>query len=317
MSLKKRTPPDKEKTTLSRAKVKDNLWAWFFVLPLLAVFLIFVGIPVFKTVFYYGFTDYSLLKDPEWVGLANYKRMFTSDPNMKSVWSATFRIPLYLIPIHVVWSLIMAYVVYSCRFRLAKFTARVLIYFPVLATTSAVAIAWTYMFNESNGVINWLLQQVGILEQGENIRWLIDSSSSMWAIVIFSAWKFIGQYFLYYFVALQNIPRTYYEAAKLDGASELQCFFRVTLPLITPTVFFVLMISLVGSLQAFDEPYFITDGGPGYYTTNAALYLYRKAFQSYDMGYAAAIASVLFVIVLIFTLIQLWSQKKWVVYDYD
>ena len=166
-------------------------------------------------------------------------------------------------------------------------------------------------------MINWLLQQVGILGPDQNVRWLISTETAMWAIVIFSAWKFIGQHFLYYFVVLQNIPDTYYEAAKIDGANSLQMFWKVTLPLITPTIFFILMVSLTGTMQAFDEPFFVTNGGPGYYTTNAALYIYRKAFQAYDMGYASAVAAILFIIVFLLTLLQLWSQKKWVVYDYE
>ena len=301
----------------SKNRMRDHLSGWLFVLPLLVVFLVFIGIPVFRTVFYLGFTDYNLMKDPAWVGLSNYEKLFTSDPNAADMWGATFRIPLYLIPLHVGLSLLIAFLVHSCRLKAVQYATRTLIYFPVLATTASVAIAWNYMFNENRGVINWLLQQVGILGPDQNVRWLISTETAMWAIVIFSAWKFIGQHFLYYFVGLQNIPDTYYEAAKIDGANSLQMFWKVTLPLITPTIFFILMVSLTGTMQAFDEPFFVTNGGPGYYTTNAALYIYRKAFQAYDMGYASAVAAILFIIVFLLTLLQLWSQKKWVVYDYE
>lgn len=290
---------------------------WLFILPLLIVFLLFIGIPIFKTVFYYGFTDYSLMKAPEWVGLNNYTKILTEDPNMPLVWGATFRIAIYLIPLHVFLSLFVAYLAHSCRYKSIQYITRTAVYFPVLATTSSVAIAWNYMFNEDHGVINWLLQQLHILKDGENIRWLMDTRMAMWAIVIFSAWKFMGQHFLYYFVGLQNIPETYYEAAKIDGASNFQMFRKITLPLLTPTIFFILMVCLTGTMQAFDEPFFVTSGGPGYYTTNAALYIYRKAFQSYNMGYASAIAALLFVLVFLLTLLQLWSQNHWVNYDYE
>ena len=152
-----------------------------------------------------------------------------------------------------VCALLIAFLVHSCRLKAVQYATRTLIYFPVLATTASVAIAWNYMFNENRGVINWLLQQVGILGPDQNVRWLISTETAMWAIVIFSAWKFIGQHFLYYFVGLQNIPDTYYEAAKIDGANSLQMFWKVTLPLITPTIFFILMVSLTGTMQAFDE----------------------------------------------------------------
>ena len=244
----------------SKNRMRDHLSGWLFVLPLLVVFLVFIGIPVFRTVFYLGFTDYNLMKDPAWVGLSNYEKLFTSDPNAADMWGATFRIPLYLIPLHVGLSLLIAFLVHSCRLKAVQYATRTLIYFPVLATTASVAIAWNYMFNENRGVINWLLQQVGILGPDQNVRWLISTETAMWAIVIFSAWKFIGQHFLYYFVGLQNIPDTYYEAAKIDGANSLQMFWKVTLPLITPTIFFILMVSLTGTMQAFDEPFFVTNG---------------------------------------------------------
>lgn len=194
---------------------------------------------------------------------------------------------------------------------------RTVVYLPVLVTTSAVAIAWNFIFATESGPLNWVLTQVGLVGAEGKIAWLMDRRYAMWAIVIFSAWKFIGQYFLYYYVGMQNIPESYYEAARIDGANTFQMFRKITVPLITPTMFFVLIIVMTGAIQAFDEPYFITGGGPGYYTTNAALYIYRKAFKSYDMGYAAAISTILFLIVFVLTLIQLKMQKKWVNYDYE
>lgn len=149
------------------------------------------------------------------------------------------------------------------------------------------------------------------------MRWLISTETAMWAIVIFSAWKFIGQHFLYYFVGLQNIPDTYYEAAKIDGANSLQMFWKVTLPLITPTIFFILMVSLTGTMQAFDEPFFVTNGRAGLlHYQRGAVYL-PQGVPGLRHGYASAVAAILFIIVFLLTLLQLWSQKKWVVYDYE
>ena len=123
-------------------------------------------------------------------------------------------------------SLLIAFLVHSCRLKAVQYATRTLIYFPVLATTASVAIAWNYMFNENRGVINWLLQQVGILGPDQNVRWLISTETAMWAIVIFSAWKFIGQHFLYYFVGLQNIPDTYYEPLKSTAPTAFKCSGR-------------------------------------------------------------------------------------------
>ena len=166
----------------SKNRMRDHLSGWLFVLPLLVVFLVFIGIPVFRTVFYLGFTDYNLMKDPAWVGLSNYEKLFTSDPNAADMWGATFRIPLYLIPLHVGLSLLIAFLVHSCRLKAVQYATRTLIYFPVLATTASVAIAWNYMFNENRGVINWLLQQVGILGPDQNVRWLISTETAMWRL---------------------------------------------------------------------------------------------------------------------------------------
>lgn len=302
---------------LNRRKVSDTIAGWLFLFPLLMVFLVFVGWPLVKTVFYLGFTKYSMMSDPKWIGLKNYIKLFTQDPNAKSMWAATIRIPLMLIPLHVLFSLPMAYVVHNCRSRFVRSLTRTVVYLPVLVTTSAVAIAWNFIFATESGPLNWVLTQVGLVGAEGKIAWLMDRRYAMWAIVIFSAWKFIGQYFLYYYVGMQNIPESYYEAARIDGANTFQMFRKITVPLITPTMFFVLIIVMTGAIQAFDEPYFITGGGPGYYTTNAALYIYRKAFKSYDMGYAAAISTILFLIVFVLTLIQLKMQKKWVNYDYE
>lgn len=284
---------------------------------MMSVFVVFVGWPMAKTLFYLSFTDYGMMSDPVWTGFANYVKLLTKDPNAADMWRATIRIPLMLIPLHVGLSLMIAFIVYSCKSRLAQGFSRTVLYFPVLVTTGSVAVAWNYIFATDNGPLNWALTQLGILWDGAKIPWLVQPGCAMWAIVIFSAWKFIGQYFLYYFVGMQNIPDSYYEAARIDGANTFQIFSRITLPMLTPTIFFVLIIVLTGALQAFDEPFFITGGGPGYYTTNATLYIYRKAFKSYDMGYASAISSVLFLAVFLLTTAQLRLQRRWVVYDYE
>ena len=298
-------------------RAADDLAGWLFLLPMLALFLIFVLWPMVKTVFYLGFTDYSMMSEPRWVGLDNYVKLFTQDPNAGEVGLASLRIPLMLVPLHVALSLLIAFLVSSCRSKIVRGFSRTAVYFPVLVTTGSVAVAWSFIFSTDNGPLNWGLARLGLLTDGAKIAWLVQARYALWAIVIFSAWKFIGQYFLYYYVGMQNIPDSYYEAARIDGANTLEIFGRITLPMLTPTIFFVLVIVLTGALQAFDEPFFITGGGPGYYTTNATLYIYRKAFKSYEMGYASAIASVLFLAVFALTLIQLRMQRRWVVYDYE
>lgn len=295
--------------------LSDQIAGWLFVLPMLILFVFFFGWPIIKTVFYLGFTKYGMIGEPQWIGLENYRKLFLVDPNAKSVLLASIRIPLMLIPVHVVLSLPLAWLVYSCRNKLTRSIARTTLYVPTLVTTGAVAVAWNFIFSTDNGPLNYVLQHLGLTET--KIPWLVKSEYAMWAIVIFSTWKFIGLYFLYYYVGMQNIPQSYYEAAKIDGANAWQQFRRITLPLLSPTISFVLIIVMTGALQAFDEPYFITSGGPGYFTTNATLYIYRKAFKSYEMGYSAAISTILFIAVFVLTAVQQWLQKRWVVYDYE
>jgi multiple sugar transport system permease protein len=298
-----------------RHAFSEQLSGWLFVLPMLGLFVFFFGWPIIKTVCYLGFTKYGMIGEPQWIGLANYQKLFFQDLNAKSVLYASIRIPLMLIPIHVVLSLPLAWLVFSCRSRLARSVARTTLYVPTLVTTGAVAVAWNFIFSTDNGPLNYVLQQLGLIET--KIPWLIKSEYAMWAIVIFSAWKFIGLYFLYYYVGMQNIPESYYEAARIDGANVWQQFRSITLPMLSPTISFVLIIVMTGALQAFDEPYFITSGGPGYFTTNATLYIYRKAFKSYEMGYSAAISTILFIAVFVLTTVQQWLQKRWVVHDFE
>ncbi len=254
------------------------------------------------------------MSSPEWVGLDNFTRMLQDPAARQMAWNI-IRLPLYLVPAHTVVGLLFAYMVYKIKNRFLKYLSRTAIYFPVVATTASVAVAWGFLYNRDFGAINWILKTIGIIEEG--IPWTNSTQYAIISIVIFSIWKFIGIHFLYYIIGLQNIPETYYEAAKIDGANEFQVFFKITLPLLSSSVFYVILTCMIGSMQCFDEPFFITGGGPGVNTKTVAIYIYETAFQSYEMGYASAIAAVLFVVVFMFTALQLWLQKKWVIYDYE
>jgi len=225
------------------------------------------------------------------------------------------RLPLFLVPAHVCCSLLLAYGVYRIGNKYLKHICRTAIYFPAIATTASVSIAWGYLFNKDLGVFNWALKELGIITEG--IPWLTSSKFAMISIVIFSIWKFSGLHFLYYLIGFENIPVTYYEAARIDGAGEWTLFRKIVLPLLTPSIFYVLLTTMIGTMQAFDEPYFLTHGGPGDNTRTVAMFIYEKAFQSYDMGYASSVAALLFIAVFILTALQLYLQKKWVNYDYE
>ena len=293
---------------------KENFQGYLFITPLFLFFVIFTALPVIITLFYLGFTKYNIMNSPQWVGLENFKRLLQDSSIPQIAWNV-IRLPLFLVPAHVCCSLLLAYGVYRIGNKYLKYICRTAIYFPAIATTASVSIAWGYLFNKDLGVFNWALKELGMITEG--IPWLTSSKFAMISIVIFSIWKFSGLHFLYYLIGFENIPVTYYEAARIDGAGEWTLFRKIVLPLLTPSIFYVLLTTMIGTMQAFDEPYFLTHGGPGDNTRTVAMFIYEKAFQSYDMGYASSVAALLFIAVFILTALQLYLQKKWVNYDYE
>ena len=292
-----------------KKKRRDNIAAYLFLAPALISFIMFIGIPVILAGVL-SFFKYNLITPPEFIGLDNIRKMFR-DKGLRTAFANTFKFLLILCPIHCGLSMLLAYMVY--RARRFQYFFRSAIYFPTIVTTAAVAIAWGYLFSTDSGAINYFVRLLG----GSNIPWLTNRVVVYVTIAIFSFWKFIGTTFLYYFIGLQNIPVGYYEAAQIDGANTVQSFLHITLPLLSPTVFFVVITNIVSVFQIFDEPYLLTNGGPGSSTKTIALEIYETAFQDMNIGYGGTISFVLFLIILIITIIQFIGQKKWVVYDYE
>ena len=288
---------------------RDMFAAYVFLLPTLVGFVLFIGIPIILSLIF-TFCEYNFIKDPVFVGLDNIKKMI-SDRNVWISFANTFKFLLVLCPIHCGLGMVLAFSVYKAR-RLQSFF-RGAIYFPTIVTTAAVAIAWGYLFATDSGAINYFIRLLG----GKGIPWLTNPVMAYVTIAIFSFWKFIGTTFLYYFIGMQNIPDVYYEAARIDGATTFQSFKHITLPLLSPTTFFVLITNIVGVFQIFDEPFILTKGGPGNATRTVALQIYKTAFQDLNIGYGSAISFLLFLIILAITIVQYKMQNKWVVYDYD
>ncbi len=303
--------PKKIKGGLKSQRIKDNITAYMFLTPSIVGFICFIGGPIILS-FFLIFIDYNLIQTPEFIGLDNLKRFFT-DPQLPIVFLNTLKFLIILPVIHCGGGLILAYLVSRVRIRFLSTFFRNSIYFPAIITTASVAIAWGYIFSTDTGVLNYFVRQMGF----ENIRWLTDSTMAYVTIAIFSFWKFIGTTFLYYIIGLSNIPDVYYEAAQIDGASSTKTFFKITLPLLTPTIFFVIITNLIGVFQIFDEPFLLTNGGPGVATKSVAMYIYETAFRSMNMGYGSTIALSLFLIILTITITQFTVQNKWVNYGYE
>jgi multiple sugar transport system permease protein len=301
-----------KKNRYQRKKAAMNTLAgYLFLTPALVMFIVFLGGPVVATLIL-SFSKYNALISPQFIGIKNFLRLF-STPKSWVIFGNTFKYVAVLVPLHAIFSLFLASMVNAESRSSLRYIYRTCIYFPSILTTSAVAIAWGFLLHKDYGVINWLLSRVG----GPSIPWLVSTKWSVPAISMFSIWKWVGISFLYYLIGLQNIPASYKEAASIDGANSFQVFSHVTLPLLSPTIFFVTITQFAGCFQIFEEPYLITQGGPGNSSRTISLYIYETAFQSQDMGFAAAIAFCLFFIIFIITFIQFRLQNKWVVYDYE
>ena len=286
-------------------RINPALW---FIAPALSVIVVFFFLPVVAA-FLLSFTDFDIyaLGNPDYlrfVGFDNYLRLF-QDPLF---WVA-LRNTLYFVlvggPLSVGVSLGAALLINS---RLVRFKGffRAVFFLPVVTTLVAVAVVWRYLYHPRHGLFNYALGFLGI----DPIDWLGDPAWAMPALILMAVWKNFGFNMIIFMAGLQSIPTHLYEAARIDGANAWQQFRYVTLPMLTPTFVFVTLITLIGYFQFFAEPYVMTQGGPAKSTLSIVLFMYEEGFRWWRMGHAAAIAFVLFVIMLVATLVQLRLQRE-------
>jgi len=291
---------------LNSAK-RDQLWGYLFISPWLIGLLGFIIIPMLLSV-YYSFTHYEVITPAKWAGLDNYITIFTNDPLfIKSLYNTIYYTVFY-IPLNVSICLVMALLLTSKVRGVSIF--RALVYIPNVVPTVALALIWMIIFNSQFGVINYFIRLVGL----PGPEWLASTVWSKPAIIIMNLYK-AGFTALIFVAALQQVPLELYDAAAIDGASALRRYFSVTLPMISPAILFSVIMGTIGSFQLFTEAYVTTDGGPLNSTLFYGLYLYKKAFGLLQMGYASAMAWILFFIILTLTLIQLRISKKVVYYE--
>jgi len=278
-----------------------------FIAPWLIAFLAFDLIPT-ASAFYYSFTDWNVIaKTSNWVGLANYEKMFTGDRLFwPSVWNTLYYVA-FAVPLGVIAGFLLALLL-NTKVRFQGLF-RTLFYLPAVVPSVAAIMVWLWIFNTNNGILNWFLGFFGI----DPIRWLTSPDYSKPALIIMSLWT-IGSGMVIYLAGLQNIPDDLYEAADIDGANAWNKLINITIPLMTPTIFFNLLLGLIGSFQIFNAAFIMTEGGPVNSTRFYMLHLYEKAFQQSQMGYASAMAVLLFVVVLLITIFVNWSSKRWVFY---
>ncbi|MBD3386879.1 ABC transporter permease subunit [candidate division KSB1 bacterium] len=295
-------------------KWKRDLQGYLFISPWLVGFILFAAGPMLGS-FMMSFTRWSLLSPPQWIGLSNYQQALSNDPLVyKSLWNTAYYV-FFSVPLGVLVSLFLALML-NQKLRGMSFF-RTIYFLPSITNLVAVSIVWMWIFNPEFGLLNRILEWVGI--QGP--LWLHSETWSKPALILMSLWG-IGGGMIINLAALQNIPEELYEAAELDGARGWHKIRNITLPLITPAIFFNLVMNIIGSFQVFTQAFVMTatagqgqEGGPNNSTLFFVLYLYKKAFQQFKMGYASTLAWILFAIILIFTFFQFKLSRRWVYYE--
>ena len=286
---------------------RNNLIGYAFILPNFIGVLCFTILPVLF-VFFLSLTEWDTSNSIEFVGIDNFTRAFT-DTNFIISLKNTALYAVGTVPLTIVVSLGLALLL-NKKIRGRNFF-RTVFFFPYVASLIAAVVVWNMLFNPSVGPINSILHIIGISNPP---KWCASTVWALPTVILFSVWKFSGYYLVMYLAALQGIPKELYEASSIDGASGIQRFKAITLPMLTPTTFFVAIMLTIQCFKVFDIVYAMTDGGPGRSTMVLVYYIYQKAFSDFQMGYASAMSVVLFAIVLIVTIIQFRSEKKWVSY---
>lgn len=297
----------KKKKHLLNGRVIGYLKGYLFLLPSFAGLLTFVLIPILMG-FIISFTNYDGYKKLDFVGLNNYIHMFQDDYVLTSLKNNVIYTAV-TVPATMIISLLLALAL-NMGMKGSTFF-RTMIFFPTISSMVAVGIVWSLLFNPVQGPVNQLLMAVGIESPP---RWLASTTWALWAIMIVAVWKQAGYYMVIFLSGLQAIPRQLYESAQIDGANSVVRFFKITLPMLSPTTFMVLILSIIGSFQVFDLVSIMTDGGPGRATNVLVYRIYQEGFEYSKMGYASAIAYFLFLIIFVITLIQFRGQQKWVTY---
>ncbi len=285
-------------------------------MPSLLGFLVFVAFPVIISLLL-SFVDWNLLAPPEWVGLANYRQLLLRDPVFWRVVRNTAYFMVTIVPLQLLFGLLLAVALnQAIRGRLVY---RVIFFMPVVTTIVAGAIVFQFLLNRDFGIISqaiWGLHELtGLPIQPPDFL-----NSTVWAkpaVVVLTLWKNTGFTMVIYLAALQGVPQELYDASEVDGADRRQRFWRITVPLVSPTTFFLFIIQMIGAFQLFTEAYTMTRGGPAQSTLTVVYYIYQNAFQFGRMGKASAIAWFLFLFIFLFTWFQTRMQRRWVYYETD
>ena len=303
LGLKPKERP--RRRSLERA---DYKYGYLLIMPMLIGFTIFVLIPIIATIVLSLF-DYNLLRGMRFVGVKNYVQMFTNDPTFLKTAGNTLYFTVLLVPLNMILCLGLAILLQKNMRGIGFF--RTVIFTPYVTSVVSWALVWKFMLQTDSGFLNIFLRLLGIT--GPN--WLYTEALAIPVVVVVTLLKGFGMNTIIFISALKDVPDMYYEAAALDGANGWQQFRRITLPMITPTIFLIIIITMIGSLKVFAQINVLTQGGPGTSSYVFVYYIYQSAFKLMKYGYASAISVVLFVLIMLLTLLQWQTRKRWVHYE--
>ena len=289
------------------ARTEESVAGVLFASPFLIGLLLFTVVPVLGSI-YYSFCNYPIVSSPSWIGLRNFSEMFTNDPQFNTSIYNTLYMVVLGVPAGMLSGLAIALLMNQKVKGLA--IIRTVYYMPSQIAGVALALLWGWLLNPQFGVVSNALYLIGVKAP----LWLGDPNWVKPSFILMGLWG-VGGAMIIWLAGLQSIPESLYEAAQVDGATRWITFWKITLPLLSPTTFFVLTTSIIGTFQIFTQAFVLTSGGPADASLFYALYLYNQAFQFFRMGYASAMAWVLFVIIMIVTLIQLKLAQSWVYYE--
>jgi len=295
--------------SVRRKRRIENMTGWFFIAPWLIGFaFLMLGPMLFSLAI--SFTEWNMVGAPKFLGLDNYAHMFANDPFYFKALTVTFKYVFIMVPFQVFLAIMLSVLLDRASYGIRFF--RSMFYMPSLIQGVTLALVWGWMFNDDFGPINYFLELAGL----PRVHWLTDPNVALYSLILVALWG-VGSPMVLYLSALRTISTEYYEAAVIDGAGAVRKFFGITLPLLTPTILFNVITSLISAFQTIVLAFVLTGGGPAQSTYFYSLHVYRNAFTHFKMGYASAMAWVMFVAIVVLTGLILKSSKYWVHYEAD
>lgn len=297
------------KKAANRMRREVRVAGVLFLSPAALLFTAFIAGPVVAVVVLSLFS-WDMLSTPRFIGLENYTHLF-SDSVVLSAFINTAAFTVTTVVLHMVVGLALAVAVNGMTSRFMRYFVRTTVFFPVLISWAACALIWKYVLDPDSGFVNFYLRELGL----DPPNWFLSKAWALPTMIGMDLWRTLGFTFIILLAGLQTVPKQLYEAARIDGANGWQQFWNVTVPMLSPTILFTIVVSVMGAFQIVDPMLIITSGGPGTSTLSAVQLIYYKAFRDFQMGYASAIAVLLAVAIMVFTLLQLRLSRRWVTYD--